>query len=419
MPQSSAQSSTLQIQTARAFKPLLQPARYKGAYGGRGSGKSHFFAELAIERCLMQRSTRIVCVREVQRSLKESVKLLLEDKIEAFGVGPMFEVQTDRILTPGNGIILFAGMQDHTAESIKSLEAFDVAYVEEAQTLTARSLEMLRPTIRKDGSELWFSWNPRNASDPVDNLLRGVVVPEDAIVVEANWRDNPFFPQELHDERLHDYRNNPTRYDHIWEGGYEPQAIGAIWDRETIHRNRVAEAPEMKRILVGIDPPKKSDEGANEAGLVVGGLGVDGCGYVLADGSRVASPLRWARDAVALYDLYEGDAIVVEINNGGEMAKQTIRSVRQGVSVIEVTATRGKHVRAEPIAALYSLDKIKHVGAFPELERQMCLTTATGYEGEGSPDRMDAMVWVFTELFARLTRKAKPKRPMPKRVSII
>jgi len=167
-----AKKKNLKIPTARVFEPLLAPARYKGAFGGRGSGKSHYFAGSAVERCVQSPGTRVVCVREVQRSLKESVKLLIEDKIEAFGVGHYFRVLHDRIEGKNGSLIVFQGMQDHTAESVKSLEGFHIAYCEEAQTLTARSLELLRPTIRAPGSELWFSWNPRTETDPVDQLLR-------------------------------------------------------------------------------------------------------------------------------------------------------------------------------------------------------------------------------------------------------
>jgi hypothetical protein len=399
----------LRIPTAPVFEPLLQPARYKGAYGGRGSAKSHFFAELAIEESILMPGLRTVCVREVQRSLKDSVKRTLEDKIQALGVGSSFSVQHDQIGTPGGGVIVFQGMQDHTAESIKSLEGFDRAFVEEAQTLTARSLEMLRPTIRKPGSQLWFSWNPRNASDPVDDLLRGSSAPKDSVVVKSNWRNNPWFPAELEQERLHDYKHNAHRYAHIWEGEYEPQAIGAIWDRATINRNRRDQAPEMSRVLVSVDPPISSEPKSDEAGIIVGGLGVDTRGYVLADYSMRGQPREWAQRAVDAYDLHEADAIVAEINQGGEMVANTIRSIRPGVRIIEVRATRGKHVRAEPISALYGLDRISHVGAFPELEAQMCLMTAEGYQGEGSPDRVDSMVWLFSELFPRMTRREKPR----------
>lgn len=410
--------SVLRIETAEVFEPLLHASRYKAAHGGRGSAKSHFFAELAIERCLMYPGTRIVCVREVQRSLKESVKRLLEDKIMQFEVGSSFNVLSDGIGTPGGGVILFQGMQDHTAESIKSLEGFDIADVEEAQTLTTRSLEMLRPTIRKPGSELWFAWNPRNETDPVDELLRGKSPPEGAVVVRANWRDNPWFPAELELERLHDYKHNPQRYAHIWEGEYEPQAIGAIWDRATLNRNRRDQAPDMSRVLISVDPPISSEPRSDEAGIIAGGLGVDKHGYVLGDYSCRGTPREWAERAIDAYDLHEADAIVAEVNQGGEMVANTIHSIRPGVKVIEVRATRGKHIRAEPISALYGLDRINHVGAFPELEAQMCLMTAEGYQGDGSPDRVDALVWLFTELFPKMTKRERPaNQPLPSRTN--
>lgn len=212
--------SVLELETAEVFEPLLGPARYKGAHGGRGSGKSHFFAELLVERCILQPGTRAACVREVQKSLKNSVKLLVEDKIRAMGVSSMFEILEAEIRTPGGGVIMFQGMQNHTADSIKSLEGFDVAWVEEAQSLSQRSLDLLRPTIRKPGSELWFSWNPNKPTDPVDVLLRGDNPPADAIVVEANWSDNTRLPAELRADLEDDLRRDPDKFAHVWGGHY-------------------------------------------------------------------------------------------------------------------------------------------------------------------------------------------------------
>ena len=209
----------LRIKTPEVFEPLLGSSRYKGAWGGRGSGKSHFFAELLIERCLMEK-TDAVCVREVQRSLQQSVKKLLEAKIETLGVGPAFDVKVDYIGTPHGGRIIFQGMQNHTADTIKSLEGYDVAWVEEAQSLSQRSLDLLRPTIRKPGSELWFSWNPNLETDPVDALLRGEKPPPGAIVVKANYRDNPWLPQVLAEELGYDQRRDPDKFAHVWLGEY-------------------------------------------------------------------------------------------------------------------------------------------------------------------------------------------------------
>lgn len=401
----------LQIQTPRVFAPLLQPARYLGVWGGRGSGKSHFFAEALVERCVLKPGTRAVCVREVQKSLKDSVKRLIEDKINALGVADRFEVLNAEIKTPGGGLIAFQGMQDHTSETIKSLEGFSVAWVEEAQTLSARSLEMLRPTIRAPGSSLWFSWNPRSAGDPVDAFLRREKPPEDAIIVRANYSDNPFFPRELEQERLDDMAHRPDRYAHIWLGEYEPVAIGAIWDRLMLHRNRRATVPELQRVLVAVDPAVSSNPGSDEHGIIVVGLGADGRGYVLADYSMRGAPHQWAQRAVAAMDEYSADAIVIERNQGGDMCRHTLQTQRAHMRIIEVTATRGKHVRAEPIAALYSLDRVSHVGTFAKLEDQMCQMTAGGFEGDGSPDRVDALVWGMTELFPSMRRG--PQKPAP------
>jgi len=214
-------SSTLNIDTPRWALPLLRPARYKGAHGGRGSGKSHFFAELLIEEHIRNPNQSSVCVREIQLSLNQSVKRLLENKIQELNVGSYFEVQDKMIKsTKGSGLIIFQGMQNHTADSIKSLEGYDRAWVEEAQSLSQHSLDLLRPTIRKPGSELWFSWNPRLDTDPVDNLLRGAEPPPNATVVEVNFSDNPWFPDVLREEMEYDRSRDPDKYAHVWLGGY-------------------------------------------------------------------------------------------------------------------------------------------------------------------------------------------------------
>ena len=394
------------------FKKFRVKSRYKAAFGGRGSGKSRFFADAAIFNALNVSGLRVLCVREVQKSLKESAKRLIEDEIRAQGVEHLFNIKTTEIDTPGGGTIAFAGMQDHTADSIKSYEGFDVAWVEEAQTLSARSLELLRPTIRKAGSELWFSWNPRSASDPVDAFFRGEKPPQNAVITKVNYNDNPFFPKELEEERLLDYEANPQRYGHIWLGEYEPAVVGAIWDRATIHSGRLSDAPVLNRIVVAVDPAVTSPETGqdpDEHGIIVCGLGEDQRGYVLDDVSRRGSPHQWATAAIAAYDQHEADAIVIEINQGGDMVRHTLESIRPGIRIIEVRATRGKHVRAEPISALYSLGRMSHVGSYPELEAQMCQMTAAGFEGEGSPDRVDALVWGFTELFPKMVKKSKKR----------
>lgn len=198
------------------------------------SGKSHNRAEALIIDSLEFPGLRSVCIREVQKTLKQSSKLLLEDKLKTFRLGGKegFKIFNEVIETPGDGVIIFQGMQDHTAESIKSLEGFQRAWVEEAQTLSSRSLSLLRPTIRADDSELWFTWNPRHKNDAVDAFLRGPLPPTDAVVIKANWSDNPFFPKSLQQERLDCLSADPMNYEHIWEGGYATAIEGAYFAKE-------------------------------------------------------------------------------------------------------------------------------------------------------------------------------------------
>jgi phage terminase large subunit len=222
--------TTLKIKTPRWALPFMKPSRYKGAWGGRGSGKSHFFAELMVEAHVMDPDCFSVCVREVQRSLAQSVKRLIEQKIEHLGVGHYFEIQHDCIKSKkGKGIIIFQGLATQTAESIKSFEGFRYCWVEEAQVLSQRSLDMLRPTIRADESEIWFSWNPRNESDPVDQLLRGDNPPPSAIVREVNYSDNPFFPDVLREEMEYDKGRDGAKYKHVWLGQYLSKTEASVF----------------------------------------------------------------------------------------------------------------------------------------------------------------------------------------------
>lgn len=189
-------------------------------------------------------------------------------------------------------------------------------------------------------------------------------------------------------------------------------APNALWQRDNLDRYRVSEAPKLQRIVVGVDPAAKdnvqNEDGAS-TGIVVAGLGDNGRGYVIEDGTIAASPNAWARRAVALYDRYDADCVVVETNQGGDMVKAVLHSVRPGLPVREVTASRGKHVRAEPVAALYEQGRVSHVGSLAELEDEMVLFEPNGFIGEKSPDHVDALVWALTELFPQIIKgESKP-----------
>jgi len=202
--------------------------------------KSHAFAELLVDRCMTDKEpVRAVCVREIQLSLKQSVKLLIEDKIKKYDLGGYFRCLDTHIETPKDGMIIFQGMQNHTADTIKSLEGFNIAWIEEAQSLSQRSLKLLRPTIRVPGSEIWASWNPRFATDPIDDFFRGNAPrtenqgpwekPPDSICIKSGWEDNPWFPEVLRAEMEWDRRTDMDKYLHVWDGGYEQHSEARVF----------------------------------------------------------------------------------------------------------------------------------------------------------------------------------------------
>lgn len=207
------------FQFPRKLKPLFEPARYKGVYGPRGSAKSHSIAA-ALVAVGAERQERILCCREIQRSIRDSVKRLIDDKIAANGYSEFYE-STDAEIRGANGtLFLFAGLRTNV-DSVKSLEGVTKVWVEEAATVSKNSLEILIPTIRTPGSELWFSWNPRHPTDPVDDMFRGSAgPPPDSLVLEMSWRNNPWFPDVLRKEMEWDRRRDPDKYQHVWEGGY-------------------------------------------------------------------------------------------------------------------------------------------------------------------------------------------------------
>ncbi|WP_246529157.1 DNA-packaging protein [Microvirga zambiensis] len=182
----------------------------------------------------------------------------------------------------------------------------------------------------------------------------------------------------------------------------------ALWTRDMIESNRVDAAPPLMRIVVAIDPPASSSKRADACGIVAVGMGEGGVAYVLADASASGlKPPEWAQKAVALYRRLEADALVVETNQGGEMASSVIREVDSAVPVVSVRATRGKYLRAEPVSVLYAQSRVRHVGAFPELEDELCDFGPGGLSSGRSPDRMDALVWALTELMLREKREPR------------
>ena len=391
------------------LEPLFTTSRYKSIRGGRGSGKSW-----GVARALLiigaQNQERILCCREYQNSIQESVHKLLADQIDALGLSNFYEVQKTTITGRNGTTFSFAGLH-HNINSIKSMEGLTKVWCEEAQTISKESWSILIPTVfRRDNSEIWLTWNPVLEEDETYRLF--VTEPQPGTVdVEINWSDNPWFPQGLAPERDHLRETDYNAYLNIWEGQCRQVVDGAFWTMQQIaalrdpapqnENERQALISTFKRIVVAVDPSGcsgKDDERSDEIGIVVAGLGRDDIGRILEDRSGRHSPDGWGAEAIRLYDRWRADRIVAESNYGGAMVEHTIRTARPNAPITLVQASRGKTVRAEPIAALYEQGKCRHVGYFPELERQMCLFSASGYKGPRSPDRADAGIWALTDL---------------------
>lgn len=251
-------------------------------------------------------------------------------------------------------------------------------------TTTPRPIPLLKRLVADPATRLARAGTEANAA----HLARGFVA-----AIRARYAGTRLGRQELDGELIDD-------------------RPGALWTRALIEHARVERAPPLLRTVVAIDPPASSGARSDACGLIVAGLGADGHAYVLADASLArARPADWAARAVALWHAHAADCLIAEVNQGGEMVAEVIAGVDPGVPLRSLRARRGKHARAEPVALLYEQGRVRHVGAFPELEDEMADFGPSGLSGGRSPDRLDAMVWAIGELM--LSRRGDPRvRPL-------
>ncbi len=228
------------VQIPDAFRFLWQaqaddgrPVRYRAVHGGRGSAKSHSFAEALILKAA-ERQLRIGCFREVQKSIRDSVKRLLDDKIRDSDLGQFYESTDSEIRGKNGSLFIFGGLRTNP-DAVKSTEGLDIAAVFEASRVSQRSLDLLIPTVRKPGSEIWAEWNPENDTDPIDVLFRGPNgAPPGSIVREVNYDQNPFFPEVLRQEMEWARSRDPDKYQHVWRGGYVRNSETRVFRNWTI-----------------------------------------------------------------------------------------------------------------------------------------------------------------------------------------
>ena len=385
------------------------------ALAGRGWGKTETGAQWVRER-VEAGARSIAMVAETQKDLEEvMVARLLA--IYPPDQAPKVRYKPVRITWPNGAVAL--GYNGTEPNQLRGPE-FDTAWVDELAKYryAQETWDMLQFALRGTAIEprQIITKTPR----PID-LIKNIVAGKEGKVhiTRGKTADNRTNLAASFLARI-DKRYAGTRLGRQeLNGEILGDLPGALWSLSSIDTYRLSEPPDLRRIVVAVDPAVTNTEDSDYHGIIVAGIAADQRGIVLEDASIQGSPMDWAKRAISLYRSNEADCIVIEVNQGGDMVAHTIRTIDPNVNIREVRASRGKHVRAEPIAALYEQGRVAHVGSFPELEAQMTQMTTSGYEGEGSPDRVDALVWAMTELFPGMTQQPpKAYAPLPPRVGL-
>jgi predicted phage terminase large subunit-like protein len=400
------------------------------AYGGSRSGKTFGLCYAIATRALMAPTSRHAIFRRHGVAVKQSVGQDTFLKMMALaypGVPYKWHEQDGYFSLPDGAEVWLAGLDDKERVDKVLGKEFSTVYFNEAseiplasymvaQTRLAQNVKKrdgrqlplksyvdLNPTTRAHWTyRMWVDGVNPDGETPLDRANYGFIV--------LNPLDNA---QNLTQDYIEELKALPERQRaRFFLGQFTADVENALWRREWI--KRVQKLPDFTRIVVAIDPAVSNDVGSDETGIIVAAVDQGGNGYVLEDESGKYRPEEWARRAIALFDEYGADRIVAEVNQGGDMVEHTLRSQRRDVPFTAVRASRGKVTRAEPVAALYERGKVYHAADFGELESQMCSFTSDfdrktqGY----SPDRVDALVWAFTELFPRMTRANKTSAPI-------
>lgn len=379
------------------------------ALAGRGWGKTRSGAEWVREEVSANRAGRIALVAETAADARDVMVAELL-RIYPPGESPLY-TKSNRCIEFANG----AKAYTYNATEPDQLRGpqHDLAWADEVckWKYARETWDMLQFGLRLGSHPRQLvTTTPR----PIE-LLKAIVAGEEGrvAITRGSTMDNRANLAASFMERIQ------RRYAGTRLGRQELEAEilgdtpGALWRQSDLDMYRISKPPGLGRVVVAIDPATTED--GDEHGIVVCAITADGDGVVLEDGSLNGSPREWAGAAIRLYEKYNADAVVAEVNQGGDMVEHTIRTVKATANVIKVHASRGKHIRAEPVASLYEQGRVRHVGQFPELETQMTMMTSSGYQGERSPDRLDAMVWGFTELFPDIAEPIAASTPNRRR----
>jgi phage terminase large subunit-like protein len=372
------------------------------ALAGRGFGKTEAGAQWVKQR-VADGAMQIALVAETSKDLNDvMVPRLMSLYADNANFKPQVRFSPVRITWPNGAIAL--GYNGTEPNQLRGPE-FDTAWVDElAKYRYARETwDMLAFTMRGgDDPRVFVTTTPR----PIP-VIREILNDSETVVTHGSTYDNAAnLPKKFLDKLTKRYKGTRLGRQEL-DAEMLEDLVGALWSLDNIDANRVKTqpdgsviVPQMRRVVVAVDPSgtSGSEDNGDSVGIVIAGKGVDGEAYVMGDYTCKLGPDGWGRRTVAAYKTFAADRVVAERNYGGAMVEHVIRTVDPFVSYKEVVATRGKVVRAEPIAALYEQNRVHHLGGFKDLEDQMCLMGPDGYVGEGSPDRLDALVWALTDL---------------------
>lgn len=409
----------------RALTGLLQGgATHIMAYGGSRSGKTFALTRAVLIRALKVEKSRHTILRFRLNHLKASIIMDTLPKVMDLCFPGVMSAstmnKTDLFLTlPNKSEIWFGGLDDkERTEKILGQE-YATIYLNECSQIpwSSRNIAMTRLAQRTDlALKAYYDCNPPNNAhwtyrafvEKIDPESRQPFSnPEAYASIALNPADNAV---NLPKEYLSELGNLPEKMRRRFLlGEFVPSVEGALWTYELLDKHRYisGEKPQMLRTVIAVDPSGCSgdeDKRSDEVGIVVVAIASDGDAYVLEDLSGRYGPSQWGSIVASAFDRHAADAVVAETNYGGAMVEAVIQTARPDTPVRRVTASRGKHVRAEPVAALYEKGKVHHMGPLPRLEDQLCAFTTAGFQGDRSPDRADALIWGLTELFPSLTR---------------
>jgi len=405
-------------------------ARYMLVYGGSRSGKTFVIIYSIIIRALKAPGSRHAIFRNDGVDAKQSIGNETIPKVVelAFpGLTMKWRDKDGYFELPNGSQIWLAGLKDRDRLDKVLGKEYATIYLNEASQIALDAFELVKSRLAQvalqvNGKPLrqvmYVDLNPTTAAHWSYQIFVLGLHPSDGKPIPdhaEDFRHTTINPADnvanLAPEYLRSLANMPERQRRrFYDGTFSADDDNALWRRSYITHE---DPPELERIIVALDPAVTNEAGSDETGIIVVGRDAAGRGYVLEDDSGRYRPEDWARRAVSLFDQFEADCIVAEVNQGGDLVETIIRAAARGrtVPVRKVHASRGKHIRAEPIAALYEQNKIRHAKSFPELEDQMCsFTTDFDRKGQGySPDRVDALVWGMTDLFPAMVAKPKPK----------